>query len=193
MGAIETVKDILKDSIRAKDRFLSDEVNCGQVAAAAGAIVGCYGRGGKVIVFGNGGSAADSQHFAAELIVRFEKERKGLPCLALTTNTSTLTATSNDYDFNKIFSRQVEALAGPLDVVVAISTSGNSENVLEGARAARAKKIPVIALSGRGGGKLLAEADIPIVVNAENTARIQEVHITIIHIICKIVEEAFAV
>jgi D-sedoheptulose 7-phosphate isomerase len=146
-------------------------------------------KGGKVIVFGNGGSAADSQHMAAELVVRFEKERKGLPCIALNTNTSTLTAASNDYSFDKTFSRQVEALAEQRDVVIAISTSGNSKNVLEGAKEARAKKVPVIALAGRDGGELAAMADIPIVVRCENTARIQEVHIAIIHALCKIVEE----
>jgi D-sedoheptulose 7-phosphate isomerase len=190
MDTKKTVRDIFKESLRIKEQFVSDEASIDAVAEAASALVECYRRGGKVIVFGNGGSAADSQHLAAELVVRFEKERKSLPCVALTTNTSILTATSNDYDFSRIFSRQIEALADPSDVVVAISTSGNSENVLEGARAARAKKVPVIALTGRDGGKLVKESDIAIVARAENTARIQEIHVTVIHILCKIVEDA---
>jgi D-sedoheptulose 7-phosphate isomerase len=190
MDTKKTVRDIFKESLRIKEQFVSDEASIDAVAEAASALVECYRRGGKVIVFGNGGSAADSQHLAAELVVRFEKERKSLPCVALTTNTSILTATSNDYDFSRIFSRQIEALADPSDVVIAISTSGNSENVLEGARAARAKKVPVIALTGRDGGKLVKESDIAIVARAENTARIQEIHVTVIHILCKIVEDA---
>jgi len=192
MDKRDIIKNILEDSIETKKQFLSDEGNVDAVNDAASAIVECYRRGGKVIVFGNGGSAADSQHLAAELIVRFEKERKSLPCIALTTDTSILTAAANDYDFNKVFSRQVEALAEPSDVVVAISTSGNSPNVLEGVKTACAKKIPIIAVTGRDGGKLAGKADISIIVNAENVARIQELHVTVIHIICKIVEDTFA-
>ncbi|RKY41889.1 MAG: phosphoheptose isomerase [Candidatus Makaraimicrobium thalassicum] len=191
MDARETVKSIFEESLRFKNRFFSDDVNVSAIAGAASALVECYRRGGKVIVFGNGGSAADSQHLAAELVVRFEKERKSFPCVALTTDTSVLTAASNDYGFNRSFSRQVEALAGPSDLVIAISTSGNSENVLEAVRVARAKKVPVIALTGRDGGKLVDESDISVVVKGENTARIQEVHVTVLHIICKLVEDAF--
>lgn len=188
MDTREIVKNILEDSLQIKREFLADQTNIDRVSEAAQAIVECYRRGGKVIIFGNGGSAADSQHLAAELVVRFEKERKSLPCIALTANTSILTAMSNDYSFSKVFSRQVEALADSRDVVIAVSTSGNSENVLEGVRLARDKKVQVIALAGRDGGKLAKEADIPIIVRSENTARIQEVHVTIIHILCKIVE-----
>jgi D-sedoheptulose 7-phosphate isomerase len=190
MDARETVKKIFQDSIQAKEEFLADAGNVDAVAEVAAALVECYRRGGKVIVFGNGGSAADSQHMAAELVVRFEKERKGLPCIALSTNTSILTATSNDYSFAKTFSRQIEAMAQPDDIVVAISTSGNSENVLEGAKAAKDMKIPVVALTGKGGGKLLGLSDCAIVVKSENTARIQEVHETVIHALCKMVEDA---
>lgn len=186
------VKDILNDSIKIKEAFLTDEANLDAVSQAAQAIINCYNGGGKVLVFGNGGSAADSQHLAAELMVRFEKERKSLPAVALTTDTSIITAASNDYDFSKIFSRQVEGLLDSKDVIFAISTSGNSENVLEGIKAARVKKVPVIALLGRDGGSIAAQADIPIVVRGESTARIQEVHVTIIHIICKLVEDALA-
>jgi D-sedoheptulose 7-phosphate isomerase len=189
MDARETVKRIFDDSLSVKKEFISDGLNADKVAEAAGALVECYKRGGKVIIFGNGGSAADSQHMAAELLVRFEKERKSLPCIALSANTSTLTATANDYDFSKTFSRQVEGLAESRDAVIAISTSGNSENVLEGVKAARAKGVPVIALIGKDGGKLAPLADIPIIVASGVTARIQEVHITIIHALCKIIEE----
>ena len=126
---------------------------------------------------------------ATELIVRFEKERKSLPCIALSTNTSTLTATANDYDFSKTFSRQVEGLAESKDVVIALSTSGNSENILEAVEAARKKKVPVIALTGKDGGKLAGIVDIPIIVKSDSTARIQEIHITIIHAMCKVVED----
>ncbi|MFH1552108.1 MAG: D-sedoheptulose 7-phosphate isomerase [Candidatus Omnitrophota bacterium] len=193
MDAAKTVKKIFEDSLDVKRQFIGDDVSVAAVAEAAMALVECFRRGGKVIVFGNGGSAADSQHMAAELVVRFEKERKSLPCIALTTDTSILTATANDYDFSKTFSRQVEALASPGDVVVAISTSGNSKNVLEGVGVARQRKVPVIALTGKDGGKLAGESDISIVVKSENTARIQEIHVTVIHVLCKIIEDALAV
>jgi D-sedoheptulose 7-phosphate isomerase len=192
MNTKDTIRKILEESIAAKQKFLGDESGIAAVIEAVDVIIGSLKKGGKVIVFGNGGSAADSQHLAAELVVRFEKERKALPAVALTTDTSILTATANDYDFSKVFSRQVEALAGPSDVVFAISTSGNSPNVIEGARAARAKNVPVIALTGRDGGKLAAGSDVSIIVRSDNTARVQEVHQTLIHVICKLVEDAFA-
>jgi D-sedoheptulose 7-phosphate isomerase len=189
MDAKETARKIFDESFNVKKEFISDDLNVSKIAEAASAITECYKRGGKVIIFGNGGSAADSQHMAAELLVRFEKERKSLPCIALSTNTSTLTATANDYNFDGIFSRQVEGLAEDRDVVIAISTSGNSKNVLEGVKTARANKVPVIALAGKDGGELAPLADIPVVVKSDVTARIQEAHITIIHVLCKIVEE----
>ena len=193
MNTTDSIKNILETSLSTKKEFLEDNANIGQVAKAADAIIECYRQGGKVIVFGNGGSAADSQHMAAELLVRFEKERKSFPCIALTTNASTLTATANDYDFGRTFSRQIEALANSSDIVIAISTSGNSSNVIEAVKAAHDKKAMVIGLTGNNGGELKKESDIPIVVNADNTARIQEVHITIIHAICKVVEDSLAV
>ena len=189
METREAVKNIFEESLSAKKEFASDDLKLENVAEAIRAIVECYERGGKVIIFGNGGSAADSQHMATELIVRFEKERKSLPCIALSTNTSTLTATANDYDFSKTFSRQVEGLAESKDVVIALSTSGNSENILEAVEAARKKKVPVIALTGKDGGKLAGIVDIPIIVKSDSTARIQEIHITIIHAMCKVVED----
>lgn len=192
MNAKDIARKIFEDSIAAKQKFLDDESGIAAVIKTADAIIGSLKKGGKVIVFGNGGSAADSQHLAAELVVRFKKERKALPAVALTTDTSILTATANDYDFSKVFSRQIEALAGPSDVAIAISTSGNSPNVIEGAKAARAKNVPVIALTGRDGGALVAGSDIQMIVRSDNTARVQEVHEAIIHVICKLVEDAFA-
>jgi D-sedoheptulose 7-phosphate isomerase len=187
----DAIKEIFEDSIRVKKEFLSGEGMIDQVALAADMIVKCLKRNGKIIVFGNGGSAADSQHFAAELVVRFEKERKALPCIALSTNTSSITAAANDYDFDKIFSRQIEALAGPLDIIVAISTSGNSPNVIEGVKQAKESDIPIVVLTGKDGGELAAMADLAIVVKENRTARIQEVHETIIHALCRIIDDEF--
>ena len=144
-----------------------------------------------MLACGNGGSAADAQHFAAEFVGRFERERPGLAALALTTDTSILTAVGNDYDFNSIFSKQVQALGSPGDVLLAISTSGNSANVLAAVDVAHAKEMTVIALTGRGGGKLrdqLTETDVHICVPHERTARIQEVHLLTLHCICDAVD-----
>jgi D-sedoheptulose 7-phosphate isomerase len=144
-----------------------------------------------VLACGNGGSASDAQHFAAEFIGRFERERPGLAAIALTTDTSIITAIGNDYDFNSIFSKQVQALGQPGDVLLAITTSGNSANVLAAVEAAHAKEMTVIALTGRGGGKmneLLTETDVHICVPHERTARIQEVHILALHCLCDAVD-----
>lgn len=192
MDTKDKVKQLFSESIKAKEDFLKIDKNLEDIAKASEAIIESLKGGGKVIVFGNGGSAADSQHLAAELLVRFEKERDPLPAIALSTNSSTLTACANDYDFKNVFSRQVEALGAKGDVAIAISTSGSSPNVLEGAKAAKKKNIPVIALTGRDGGVLKGSSDITILVKESNTARIQEVHILVIHAICKIVEDALA-
>ncbi len=191
MDARTSVRKIFEESIEAKKKFLADEVNVTVIAEAAARMIDCCRRGGKIIVLGNGGSAADSQHMAAELVVRFEKERVSIPCIALSANTSILTATGNDYSYDKIFSRQIEALADPNDVIFAISTSGNSRNILEAVKTAHAKKIHVIALTGHDGGKLVGSSDMAIVVRNLVTARIQEIHITIIHVLCKLIEDAF--
>lgn len=144
-------------------------------------------QGGKILACGNGGSAADCQHFAAELVGRFERERLPLPAIALTTDTSILTAVGNDYGFETVFARQVEALGQPGDVLLAISTSGNSPNVIAAIEAAREREMGVVALTGKGGGKIggmLSEADVHICVPHNRTARIQEVHLLVIHCIC---------
>lgn len=140
--------------------------------------------GGKLITFGNGGSAADAQHFAAELSGRFLKERRSLPAIALTTNTSSLTAIGNDYDYSSVFSRQIEGLCTPNDFVVGISTSGNSKNVIEGLNKAKGIGAYTLALTGKDGGKVKNVADKCIKVGSESTPIIQEVHIAIIHMIC---------
>ena len=147
----------------------------------------CLAAGGKIMACGNGGSAADSQHFAAELLNRFEKERPPLAAMALTTDTSTLTSIANDYRYEDVFSKQVQALGKPGDVLLAISTSGNSPNVIEAIHAAHARGIRVVALTGKNGGKmnsLLTPDDIHLCVPAERTARIQEVHLLTIHCLC---------
>ncbi|OQX81533.1 MAG: phosphoheptose isomerase [Candidatus Omnitrophica bacterium 4484_70.1] len=148
-------------------------------------------KGGKIVFCGNGGSAADSQHLAAELVGRFLKEKKPLASLALSVNTSILTAVGNDYGFGKIFSKQIEALGEPKDLLIAISTSGNSKNVIEAVRKAKEKGIKTIGFLGKDGGKLKKIVDIPLIVESNNTARIQEMHILIGHILCEIIEEEY--
>ena len=147
--------------------------------------------GKKVVTFGNGGSAADAQHFAAELVARFETERQALPAIALSTDTSVLTAIANDYSYDQIFSRQVQALVQPGDVVIAITTSGNSTNVLEAVREAKRKKAVTIGLTGGTGGKLKAAVDLCVCVPSPRTAHIQECHIALIHAVCALVDQAF--
>mgnify|MGYP000523477847 CR=1 FL=1 len=157
------------------------------IAAAIQAILASVTSGGKVLACGNGGSAADAQHFSAEFVGRFERERPELGAIALSTDSSILTAVANDYDFNQVFAKQVRALGQPGDVLLAITTSGNSANVLAAVEAAHAREMTVVALTGRGGGRMsqaLRETDVHICVPHERTARIQEVHILAIHCIC---------
>ncbi|MBD3263586.1 MAG: SIS domain-containing protein [Candidatus Omnitrophica bacterium] len=146
-------------------------------------------RGGKIIFMGNGGSAADAQHLAAELVGRFKKDRKALPALALSVNTSILTAVGNDYGFEQIFSRQIESLALPEDVVVAISTSGNSPNILKGVETAKKKKIKTVGFSGKDGGKLAECVDTCLNISSYDTPRVQEIHILAGHLICEVIEK----
>ena len=154
----------------------------------ADAIADALAAGNRFYAFGNGGSAADAQHIAGELVGRFMKERRGLPCQSFATDTSVMTAIANDYGFDNIFTRQVEAFVKKGDVVLALSTSGNSPNVVKAAKAARERGAKVLALSGRGGGELKKIADICLVVPADESPRIQETHITVGHIICGLVE-----
>jgi D-sedoheptulose 7-phosphate isomerase len=172
-------------------KYAAAEVLSKPIADAVSAIVGCITAGGKVLACGNGGSAGDAQHFAAEFVGRFERERPGLAAISLTTDSSILTAVANDYDFASIFSKQVQALGAPGDVLLAITTSGNSANVLAAVDAAHAKDMTVVALTGRNGGRLreqLTETDVHICVPHERTARIQEVHLLTLHCICDAVD-----
>jgi D-sedoheptulose 7-phosphate isomerase len=172
-------------------KYQSAEALAKPIAEAVAALIGCITAGGKVLVCGNGGSASDAQHFAAEFVGRFERERPGLAAIALTTDTSILTAVGNDYDFSQVFAKQVQALGAPGDVLIAISTSGNSANVLAAVDAARAKDMTVIALTGRGGGKLrekLNDTDVHVCVPHDRTARIQEVHLLVVHCLCDAVD-----
>lgn len=174
---VETVTNLgdLLDKIETLGKILTDTLK----------------KGSKVLLIGNGGSAADCQHIAAELVGRFKNERKGLPAIALTTDTSILTAVGNDYSFNEIFARQIEALANQGDLVIGISTSGNSENVIKGILKAKEVGCYTVGLLGKGGGKLKDLVDLAIVVPSDNTPRIQECHILIGHIICEIVDKEF--
>jgi D-sedoheptulose 7-phosphate isomerase len=161
------------------------------IADAVNAVIACVTSGGKVLACGNGGSAADAQHFSAEFVGRFERDRPELAAIALTCDTSIITAIANDYDFSVIFSRQVRALGQPGDVLLAISTSGNSGNVLAAIEAAHEREMVVIGLTGRGGGKMnaaLRDTDVHICVPHERTARVQEVHILALHCICDAVD-----
>ena len=161
------------------------------LARASELMVQCLMQEGKILSCGNGGSAADAQHFAAELLNRFEKERPPLAAMALSTDTSTITSIANDYHYNEVFSKQVRALGHPDDVLLAISTSGNSANVMEAIAAAHDRQMDVIALTGRKGGKiaaLLGPDDVHICVPAERTARIQEVHLLCLHCMCDAID-----
>ncbi|GFO54683.1 phosphoheptose isomerase [Geomonas sp. Red276] len=160
------------------------------IEVAVGLLVDAYRDGKKMLVMGNGGSAADAQHLAAEIIGRFKMERRALPAIALTTDTSILTAVGNDYGFDRVFSRQVEGLAQPGDVVIGISTSGNSPNVEIALKAAAEIGCKTVALLGRDGGSIGKLVDLPLIVPSHDTPRIQEGHITIIHIVCDLLEKA---
>ncbi len=186
----QNIQQHFRDSAELKLQAL--ETLAAPIAAAAEMIFMSLANNGKVLACGNGGSAADAQHFAAELIGRFERERPGLAALALTTDSSILTALANDYSFAQIFARQVSALGQPGDVLLAISTSGNSANVLAAIEQAHEREMTVIALTGKGGGQIgmaLNMNDLHICVPSDRTARIQEVHLLTIHCLCDVIDE----
>lgn len=162
-----------------------------QVEQACEMVIGCLAKGNKVLFFGNGGSASDAQHIAAEFVGRFVKNRKSLPAIALTTDTSALTAISNDYGYERVFARQVEGLAAAGDLLIGISTSGNSDSVLRALETGREYGCKTIGFSGRDGGKMGGCCDLNIVVPSDVTARIQEMHILIGHIICEAVDAEY--
>lgn len=179
-------RDEIEASIDLKRRTLESQLPV--IVAIAERIVDTFERGGKVLLCGNGGSAADAQHIAAEFVSRFRRERRGLPAIALTTDTSILTAIGNDYGYERVFARQIEALGQPGDTVIGISTSGTSASVLAAMQAARNGGMATIGFTGATGGLLVGQVDVCLCVPSQNTARIQEVHITIAHVVCEIVE-----
>ena len=189
MDFVQRVKDNFAESIRIKTdaglRLAAD------IARAAELITACLLNGNKLLSCGNGGSAADAQHFAAEMLNRFELERPGLPAIALTTDSSVLTSIANDYQYADVFSRQVRALGQTGDLLLAISTSGNSHNVIQAIDAAHDRSMQVLALTGRDGGQvteILGKTDLELRVPADSTARIQEVHLMIIHSLCDLID-----
>ncbi|HVC21613.1 MAG TPA: SIS domain-containing protein [Vicinamibacterales bacterium] len=181
------VADLFADSAALHQRVAAGLI--APILAAADAIGAALGRGGKVLVFGNGGSAADAQHLAAELVGRFERERPALAAVALTTDTSILTSIGNDYAFERVFERQIEALGRPGDVAIGISTSGGSPNVVRALARATQQGLTTVAITGRDGGAAGAGADIHLNVPHPSTARVQEVHRTVIHAVCALVEQ----
>ncbi len=181
------IKSALAETAQLLQRVIDEQIPA--IAEAAEIIVRALKNGNKILVFGNGGSAADAQHMVCELVGRFERDRAPLPAVALTTNSSSLTAIANDYGFDQIFARQVQALARPGDVCLAISTSGTSRNVLTAVQAAQALGLSAIGLSGKEGGELATLCSPCICVPSDCTPRIQEAHIAIIHALCQVIEQ----
>ncbi|MFH1402717.1 MAG: D-sedoheptulose 7-phosphate isomerase [Candidatus Altiarchaeota archaeon] len=182
---MDTILKGIEESINAKKT-----INAGDVESAAELIISVYKSGGKVLLCGNGGSAADCQHIAGEFVGRFKKERRALPAVSLSTDTSILTALANDYGVDVLFSRQVEALGSEGDVLMAFSTSGTSPNIIAAVEKARERGMKVIGFTGSKGGKLKALSDVCVMIDSSDTPRIQESHITAAHIICGLVEES---
>ena len=188
MDNLNYIENYLKVSIDVKQALLRDSIIIKNIETAANSIINCFMNGNKLLIAGNGGSAADSQHIAAEFVSRFYYDRPGLPAIALTTDTSALTAIGNDYGFTNLFSRQIEALGQENDIFIGISTSGNSENVVKAIKIAKDNGLNTIVLCGSD-GKLKDMCDLSICVPSSDTPNIQECHITIGHIICAIVEK----
>lgn len=186
----ESIARLLQDSIAVKQAVLADPALLKVIAEVAQRCIETLRSGNKILLAGNGGSASDAQHIAAELVGRFEVDRRGLPAIALTTNASQLTAISNDYGYESVFSRQVEAFGASGDLFIGLSTSGNSANVVAAAGAARAQGLSIVGMSGASGGRLEALCDLCLKIPSTNTARIQESHITIGHILCAQIEAA---
>jgi D-sedoheptulose 7-phosphate isomerase len=186
----EKIRELLLESIRVKEDIIRSGLT--PIIEISEAIIDCLKKNGKVILFGNGGSAADSQHIAAELVGRFKKDRNGLAAMALTTDTSILTSLANDYGYEIVFAKQIEALGQKNDIAIGISTSGKAKNVSSGLKQAKKMGIRTIALCGGDGGEIAKLADMAFIVPSSVTARVQEAHITIGHIICELVEEALS-
>lgn len=176
-----------RESISVKEKFIQDHIDT--VVEVSKAIANAFNEGNKLILFGNGGSSTDASHIAAEFVNRFKRERPGLPAIALNTDMAVVTSIANDYDYSEIFSRQLKSLAVEGDVVVAITTSGHSPNVLKAMEVARKKKLKSVVFTGAKGEKLASKSTYSFVVPSENTPRIQETHITLGHVLCLMVEE----
>jgi D-sedoheptulose 7-phosphate isomerase len=183
----DRIKDILLESIQVKEELLRNYVT--QIKDIADLMIESLKKGGKVILCGNGGSAADAQHIAAEFIGRFKKDRSALAAISLTTNTSVLTSLANDYGYDVVFAKQVEALGQKNDIVVGISTSGKAKNVTLALKQAKKQNLKTVALTGGDGGEIARLADVSFIVPSAITARVQEAHITVGHIICELVEQ----
>jgi len=183
----EKILKAFKESISVKERFINE--NLDTMSEVSQLLADSFNNGGKLILFGNGGSATDASHIAAEFVGRLNKERPALPAIALNTDTAVLTCIANDYDFSQVFARQIKALARENDIVIAISTSGNSTNVIKAVDAAKKMKLKTVAFTGEKGDKLASKTDYVLAVPSVNTARIQETHITIGHVLCQMVEE----
>lgn len=189
---MQIIKDRIRESIEVKNKILENQSIIGQIEEAAKYIIGCFSAGGKVLLCGNGGSASDAMHIAGEFVGRFQRERKALPAIALNGDVTSMTSIANDYGYENVFQRCVEGFMRHGDVLIGISTSGNSVNVYNALNRAKMMGEKTIALLGKDGGKIKTVADIPIIVPSNVTARIQESHIMIGHIICELVENECA-
>jgi len=184
----DKIRKAFEESINVKEKF-AEEKNLDKIIEVAKAIANAFNDGKKLILFGNGGSSTDASHIAAEFTNRFKKDRPGLPAIALNTDMAVITSIANDYDFSEVFAKQLKALANEGDVVIAISTSGNSPNILKAMDVAKKKKLTTVAFTGLKGEKLASKATYTFIIPSDNTPRIQETHITLGHIICQMVEE----
>ena len=188
----EIIRERINDSIKLKQSLLNDSELLENISRVADEIVECIKGGGKLIFCGNGGSASDALHFAGEIVGRFQRERDSWPAVVLNADVATMTAIANDYSYDDVFARQAQAHVNRGDILIGISTSGNSENVLRAVKAAKSKGAKTVALLGKDGGKISHEADYPLTVHGNVTARVQECHICIIHILCEIAENILA-
>jgi D-sedoheptulose 7-phosphate isomerase len=184
----DKILKVFEESIQVKENFI-DEKNIDKILEVSKIIASAFNEGKKVILFGNGGSSTDASHIAAEFVNRFKRERPGLPALSLNTDMAVITSIANDYDFSEIFAKQLKALSVEGDIVIAISTSGNSPNILKAMEVAKKKKLTTVALTGLKGERFASRATYAFVVPSDNTPRIQETHITLGHAICQMVEE----
>lgn len=183
------IETAFQESAQVKLQFIQNEENVGKIMEAAKRIITAYRKGNKVLLFGNGGSACDASHLAAELVNRYKKDREGLPAIALATDMAVVTSISNDYDYTDLFSRQIKAIGHKGDIAIAISTSGNSPNVLKAVQVAKEKGLITIGFAGKDGGKLAGLVDYSFIIPSNNTARIQEAHITLGHLLCELIED----